>query len=449
MRKKLITLLSIFSMVLLFAGACSSSSSGEEEKASIGLVYTISNNDTEYSVTDYNGTATDVYIPSSYSGKPVTSLGENAFRHSSIITSINLPKTIKSIDETALSDCSALANIIVDSANPNYKTIDGNLYSKDGKILVKYATGKTNTEFTVPNHVESIGKYAFDTCINLTNLVIPNNVTEIDSFAFENSASLKSVDFSNNLTRIGSYTFSKCIALESIEIPNSVTELGSYTFYGCKSLKTVVIPDSVTSMGYAAFDGCEIEKATLPSSVLRNINTRYLKEVIITSGDCIDYEALRKAEYLVSVVIPNSVTSIGIGAFDGCKSLASIVIPNSVTSIGDNAFFGCASLKSVVIPNSVTEMGTWVFSNCYSLESVVLGNGLTTISEGAFYLCKSLKTIVIPKTITRIGGSVLRYCESLTNIKYCGSSSQWKGIIKGSLWDSNAGSYTMTYNYAG
>ena len=71
-----------------------------------------------------------------------------------------------------------------------------------------------------------------------------------------------------------------------------------------------------------------------------------------------------------SVVIPDSVTSIGDGAFSGCSSLASVVIPDSVTSIGVYAFLDCSSLESVVIPDSVTSIGSSAFQNCSSLESV-------------------------------------------------------------------------------
>jgi hypothetical protein len=87
---------------------------------------------------------------------------------------------------------------------------------------------------------------------------------------------------------------------------------------------------------------------------------------------------------LASVTIPNSVTSIGGGAFYNCSSLASVTIPNSVTTIGDNAFSGCSSLASVTIPNSVTTIGSYAFDGCVSLAPVTIPNTVDTIGYRAF-----------------------------------------------------------------
>ncbi len=97
---------------------------------------------------------------------------------------------------------------------------------------------------------------------------------------------------------------------------------------------------------------------------------------------------------LTSIKIPNSVTSIGNGAFGGCSSLTSIDIPNSVTSIGDYAFYNCRSLTSVTIPNSVTSIGGWAFAGCSSLTEVTIPNSVTSIGKGAFYVCSAITKLV-------------------------------------------------------
>ena len=137
----------------------------------------------------------------------------------------------------------------------------------------------------------------------------------------------------------------------------------------------VVIPNSVTSIGDGAFSGCDS---------------------------------------LAEIVIPNSVTSIGNGAFYYCGSLAEIVIPNSVTSIGDSAFSGCKSLVDIVIPNSVTSIGEWVFYDCKSLVDIVIPNSVTSIGNWAFWGCGSLVEIVIPNSVTSIGDYAFAWCNSLT-----------------------------------
>jgi len=98
---------------------------------------------------------------------------------------------------------------------------------------------------------------------------------------------------------------------------------------------------------------------------------------------------------LTSIAIPNSVTSIGNGAFDGCISLTSITIPSSVTSIGNNAFDGCSGLTSITIPNSVTSIGYYAFRACVGLQSAKIGNGCYEIPTNLFYNCDNLKEVVI------------------------------------------------------
>jgi hypothetical protein len=90
------------------------------------------------------------------------------------------------------------------------------------------------------------------------------------------------------------------------------------------------------------------------------------------------------------VTIPNSVTSIGYGAFSGCTSLASVTIPSSVTSIEGEVFYECTSLASVTIPSSVTSIGEWTFSGCTSLASVTIPSSVTSIEDGAFSGCTLL-----------------------------------------------------------
>jgi len=97
---------------------------------------------------------------------------------------------------------------------------------------------------------------------------------------------------------------------------------------------------------------------------------------------------------IVSLVIGDSVTSIGNSAFQGCTGLTSAKIPNSITFIGSKSFADCASLTSVTIPNSVTSIKTSTFYGCVNLTSVTIPNSLTSIESRAFYQCKSLTSII-------------------------------------------------------
>jgi len=115
----------------------------------------------------------------------------------------------------------------------------------------------------------------------------------------------------------------------------------------------------------------------------------------------ISFNAFRESN-ITSIIIPDSVTSIGINAFFGCSSLTNVTIGNSVTSIGASAFASCTGLSSIVIPNSVTSIGQNAFNFCTSLTSVTIGNSVTSIDNGAFSGCTSLTSIIIPNSVTNI-----------------------------------------------
>ena len=365
----------------------------------------------EYS-NEYSG---EVTIPESvsYDGNTysVTSIGIQAFKGCTGLTSITIPNSVTSIGNSAFSDCSGLKSV------------------------------------TIPSSVTSIGSGAFASCSGLTSIEIPNGVTSIGDYAFRDCSGLTSVTIGNSVTSIGNYAFWKCSGLTSVTIPNSVTTIGIYAFYNCRSLTSVTIPNSVTSIFGYAFHGCSgLTSVTIPNSV--------------TS---ISYCAFSGCSGLTSITIPNSVTSIGDYAFDNCSGLTSITIPNSVTTIGSRAFYGCSSLTSVTIPNSVTSIGADAFSgtawynnqpeglvyigkvaykykgtmpkntvidleegtlgiagdafyNCSGLTSVTIPNSVKTIGWGAFYGCSGLTSVTIPNSVTSIGGGAFEKCSGLSTV---------------------------------
>ena len=130
----------------------------------------------------------------------------------------------------------------------------------------------------------------------------------------------------------------------------------------------------------------------------------------------ISKDAFYKCTNIKSILIPDSVTSIGDYAFYGCSGLTSVVIPDSVTSIGDYAFCGCSNLTSVVIPDSVTSIGNSAFYNCSSLTSIVIPDSVTSIGDSAFYGCSNLASVVIPDSVTSIGDDAFYGCSNLTSV---------------------------------
>lgn len=266
----------------------------------------------------------EIVIPSSYNGRPVTEIKDNGFKDSFInLKSITIPDTVTSIGNDAFSNCTSLTNInipnsitsIGDDAFSNCIDLEYNVYD-NGCYL-----GNKNNPYVLL--VKAIDK-------SITNCEINPNTKFIHSSAFDFCRDLKTVTFSNGITSIGRGAFRYC-GLTNVLIPDSVTRVGNYAFECCDALTNVLIPDSVTVIGDSAFYSCDS---------------------------------------LTSVIIPDSVTSIGSHVFNSCDNLASVIIGSGVTNIGENTFNYCLKLTSVTIPASVTIINKEAFRYCTKLQSI-------------------------------------------------------------------------------
>ena len=344
-----------------------------------GIYYNFSGTEATvtYDESKWSGSYTgDVTIPENvtYNGVTynVTTIGYRAFQGCSNLTSVTIPNSVTTIDRYAFQGCSGLTEVTI----PNSVTSIGNSAFMGCSGL---------PEVTIPNSVTSIGDYAFSDCYiyigkfdNNSGLDAEINnywgVRFVDSredgFCISNGELLeyvgteKTIIIPNSVTSIGDYAFSYCSSLTSITIPNGVTSIGNSAFANCSSLAEVTIPNSVIAIGDRAFSGC---------SSLKSISVESGNTVYDSRDNCnaiIETASSTLIAGCKNTVIPNSVTSIGDGAFSGCSSLRSVKIPNSVTSIGGNAFYDCSGLRSVIIPNSVTTIGDMAFSGCSSLKDV-------------------------------------------------------------------------------
>lgn len=177
----------------------------------------------------------------------------------------------------------------------------------------------------------------------------------------------------------------------------------NYAFIGCSSLVSLTLPNSVTTLESNLCDGCaSLTSVSIPSSAVR-----------INTGGCV----FSNCYSLTSVTIPSGFSGIFYNnVFSYCYSLKSISIPSGVTELRDGAFMYCQSLETVSGLNGVTAIGASVFSNCSKISSIPLSSGLLTIGNAAFQQCSNLKSISIPNTVTSIGTSVFNACWSLRTI---------------------------------
>jgi len=332
-------------------------------------------------------------------GNSVTSIGNSAFNGCSSLTSVTIGNSVTNIGNSAFSGCTSLTSVTI-----------GNSVTMIRRETFQGCTSLTSV--TIGNSVTSIGDSAFRGCSSLASVTIPDSVTSIGDSAFSGCTRLASVAIGNSVISIGNSAFSGCTRLASVAIPGSVTSIGADAFYACDNLASVTIPDSVTSIGRRAFSPCK----NLTAINVNAGNSMYTSENDVlynkNKTELICYPGAKTGSFTV----PDSVTSIGFSAFQGCESLASITIPDSVTSILGSAFYGCKSLANVTIPGSVTSIGENAFGFCISLASVTIGNGVTSIGNDAFNLCTSLTSVTIPNSVTSIGDRAFQVCSSLGSV---------------------------------
>ena len=331
-----------------------------------------------------------------------------AFADSKTLRNIIMPESVKRVG-----DYSVFANCIIENAVIPIRLLE-HLYDEQRKQLV--------TLSLFGDGVTEIGSSAFSGCSNLTSITIPYGVTSIGWGAFNECSGLTSITIPDGVTSIGNNAFQLCSGLTSVTIGNSVTSIGHNAFWSCTGLTSVTIGNSVTSIGMEAFTYCngltsvhilDIAKWCEISFENYNANPLVYTQNLYVNGVLVK-----------DLIIPDSVTSIGVYAFSGCESLTSVAIPDSVTSIGESAFYGCSGLTSVTIGNGVTSIGDYAFQGCNGLTSVTIGNGVTSIGKQAFYDCSGLTSVTIPKNVMSIGKDAFNGCYNLKNV-YITDIAKW------------------------
>ena len=362
------------------------------------------------------------------------------------------------------------------------------------------------TSITIGNGVTSIGESAFSGCSNLESVAIADSVTSIGDYAFSDCSSLTSIAISSGVNHIGEGVLRGCSNVNSIVvdqnnpmyhsidnclvetqtktliagcgssiIPNdgSVTSIGRYAFYDCDSLKNITIPYSITEIGWMALNGCSnLESITVDknNTVYYSIDNCLLERtgtVILGCKNSIipeDENVYRIGSYafydcdgLISINIPNNITWIREGAFEGCDRLESVVIPSE--TIDKQAFYNCSSLSSVIISDISPVIGVDVFGDCPNLvynqydNGCYLGNNdnpylvfmkaidsdissctmhkdTKIVAIYAFLNCKNITSLVMPYGIERINfHSFSSTGTGIKTIYYTGTAEQLSHII--------------------
>ena len=362
---------------------------------------------------------TSVSIPAN-----VTSMGSYAFTECASLKTVEIGDGIQNIPDGLFSSCTSLESITisanvttlgtkvspfkqctslksieVDEDNSAYISIDGNLYTADGKTLIQYALGKTNEKFTIPAGVTAILSGAFEGASNLKRLAMSEGITKIGDSMFKNCTGIESIALPSTVTEIGASAFEECKSLSSVSLPSNLTVIGANAFKNCTALTQITIPNKVTTIGGYAFNKSGLTSITVPASVT-------------SLGDY----AFAECKSLESANIEASIRIGPADLFNWCDKLKNVTLPNTLTSIGDRMFYYCKALESIDLPDELLTIGKLAFSDCVKLEGIDLPDGLLTIETKAFIYCIGLTSITIPDSVTTIGPDAFMECKWLETV---------------------------------
>ena len=326
-----------------------------------------------------------VTVPGTLEGKTVVSLGNNAFKGASNITSVVIPESIKEIGLWAFSGCTSLSNV--------------NL-----------------------GNVEKLSNMAFNNCTALTSIKLPKTLTKIASGApFSGCTNLKHIELENGMTVIPNYVCASTPITE-ITIPNTVKEIGLWAFSDCTSLSNVNL-GNVEKLSDKAFNNCTaLTSIKLPKTLTKIASgapfsgCTNLKHIELENGMTVIPNYVCASTPITEITIPNTVKEIGLWAFSDCTSLSNVNLGN-VEKLSDKAFNNCTALTSIKLPKTLTKIASGApFSGCTNLKHIELENGMTVIPN---YVCAStpITEITIPNTVKEIGLWAFSDCTFLKKIK--------------------------------
>ena len=391
--------------------------------------------DNSCTITDYDGMASSLSIPSAINGHTVKQIDTGALSDNRIITSVTIPNGVTTIGFSAFNGCIKLEKIKFSS---NLDTVCENAFNNTkwfnnqsnglvyvGKVAYKYKGDMPrNTKITVKSDTVSISESAFKDCANLTAILIPSSVKHIDKYAFYNCQGLTKLNFNDGIERIENDAFGSCEKLTSVNFSETLKSIGAFAFVECKKLSEITIPQSVTSVGEYAFSGCENLASVTVSDDLQYVGGRAFEKTkwLNSQPDGVVY--IGKSAYGYKGDMPKNtelslksgITNISGYAFYEEKNLTSVKIPETVNRIGNWAFLDCEGLKNVNIPDGVKRIESWTFSNCSSLTNITVPDSVTVLDGLAFSYCTNLKNIELSKNLTEIGMGALSHCTSLETI---------------------------------
>ena len=333
--------------------------------------------------------------------------------------------------------------------------IDGRIVKTIGNDAFRDCTSITT--LIISEGIEKVGENAFWYCTNITSLSLPSTLKEVGQAAFRGLGRLKTLTIPGSLSYLPHHSFSLCYDLESIVIEEGVERIGTYALEEVSNnrLNYVEIPKSVTTIEGYAFRQCYIDEIHYAGTIAdwnkisidvkwRDLST--FNKIVCSDGDIVlgNYEVDSNGLFYLmdrstvgavfevpSAVNGKTVTGIGSNCFSDCKELTRVILPDTVTKLRWYCFSGCDNLECIVNTQNIKEIDYGVFYSCPSLVSLDFPNVEIWESDGATY-CSSLMTVTVSNHIRKI--PKFNGCMALGTVVFQGTVSEWNRLEKVDSW---------------
>ena len=358
-------------------------------------------------ILEYKGHDASVSVPETIGGRQVVEIGSQAFSNNKDLERVIIPDSVMRIGSNAFFGCEHLASVGILG-----KAVDIDENAFNGCEALETISKYSDDYF--------VKIYADGTCVlegycgSAAHIVIPqiidgNRVVGIGSAAFnaQDNENLVSVVIPDGVTDIDFDAFYGCDKLTAVTIPESVVGIARShydVFYECNALQTIRGEYGSEAEIYAHDHGYQFESiASISNST--PIPREYLdfRVRVLEDGSCeiTDYTGSQKYLAIPEEIYGHTVVGITDMAFEYSNNLKSVLIPDSVSSIGGGVFRFCHDLLDVSIPNSVKSIESYTFEACENLSSIVIPDGVETIEKDAF-LRSGLTSITIPSSVVTI-----------------------------------------------
>lgn len=313
----------------------------------------------------------------------------------------------------------------------------GQVLGADGSTAVNMLDAFSVSQLVVEEGITAIGPEGatvYSIADSETNTIyLPDSLTA-ENFSCKGASNLCEIRLPAGMHTLRDGMFDGCTWLETLNMPQGVTEIGKRTFGGCESLD-VELPPQLERIGEKAFYRSGIKNAILPDTV-RSIGsgafeqTRSMVSATLPTTITAVPERMFYASYVERVSLPVGLQSIGKAAFFNCMHLTDLQLPEGLITIEGSAFSGCTVLKELTLPGSLKHVGEKVFGGS-NIEIVHVEEGITELAPVMFADCP-LTQVDLPNTLTTIQDAAFYNCTKLKEITLPNSVTQLgEGVFQG------------------